>query len=386
MSSSALRRRLFLTAHQWLGLASSLIVVILCATGTLLALYGPLETWINRDVQKVTPNGPPIALEVLVPKLAREAEQPYTSLTVPAEKDAALQLRQGRDVTYVNPYTGEVLGGANQAMREVYLGTMRLHRWLLLDDGIGRPITGAATVVFLVTLMVGVVLWWPKNLGQLGRSLRFSKAGTWKGRNYDLHVVLGLYAVIPLAVMAASGLYWSYRPAFQTAVYGVLDGTAAPAPRKPAPPAETSITALPYTRLIARTHEVYPYAGPIRISFPADRTQPVEVVKVHQPTPVSVPYTEKISFDARTGEVVKQTPFASKTRAEQALSLVKDVHIGTVFGGASLTLYILACLIGTSLPITGTLHWWGKIRTRRRAQSRPVPEAPAPELAGSSTR
>jgi uncharacterized iron-regulated membrane protein len=381
---AALKRKIFLTVHQWLGLGSSLIVLVLCLTGTLLALQGPIESWINRDVQRVVPQGQPMALETLVPKLAAEAERPFTGLVIPPSADEALQLRQGRAVTYVNPYTGEVLGEVNAGVRDAFMVVFRLHRWLLLDDGIGRPITGAATVIFVVTLLTGMLLWWPKHVKQLLGSLRFRKNANWKGWNYDLHVVLGLYALVPLFVMGVSGLYWSYNAPFKAAVYRVFDGQPAPeAKARPRAAGDAPTwTALPYARLVEKTNQVYPYAGPIRITFPRAANQPVEVSKVHMPTAISMPYVDQLTLDGRTGEVLEQAPFAQKTRAERVLSLIKDIHVGTVFGGASLAIYLLACAIGTTLPLTGALHWWSKLRARRRAELR---IAQAPAKAGTET-
>jgi uncharacterized iron-regulated membrane protein len=381
-------RKAFLTLHQWLGLGSSLIVLILCLTGTVLALQGPVESWVNRDVMRVAPQGQPMALEVLVPTLADKAEKPYTGIVIPQAPDEALQLRQGRAVTYVNPYTGEVLGGVNQGVRDGFMTVFRLHRWLLLDDGIGRPITGAATAVFVVILVSGMVLWWPKRIKQLLGAMRFRQGTNWKGVNYDLHVVLGFWAFVPLLVMAVSAFNWSYNGPFKAAVYGVLDGQPAPERRRPPDRAAPTVTALPYAKLVAETNRVYPYAGPIRLTFPR-AGEPVEVSKVHMPTAVSMPYVDQLTLDPATAAVVTSAPFAEKSRGAQVMSLIKDIHVGTVFGGLSLGVYLAACLIGTSLPLTGALHWWSKLQAKRRARARhsavaTEAEAPQPIKSGSS--
>ncbi len=385
-STSFTWRTLFLTLHRWLGLASGAIVAILCLSGTLLALQGPVESWVNRDVLHVSPQGQKMALETLVPQVVEGAKKPFTALVLmPGETDA-LQFMQGRQITYVNPYTGEVLGGFNPVVSGAFFWVFRLHRWLLLETPIGRPITGAATVIFLFVLLSGLLIWWPKRMSGLKRALTMRPKVNWKGRNYDLHVVLGFYSLIPLAIMGASALYWSYNPAFKQVVYAVLDGSAPPvtAPeskppaRRDAPP----VTALPYSRLVAQTHAAYPYRGPIRLTFPAKADQPVEVAKTHAPTAISLPYVDRLKLDARTGALVTREPFAEKTRAEKLLSLIKHIHLGTVYGGLSLTLYVLACLIGTSLPITGFIYWLIKRNARRpRAPLAPVTDVAASTVA-----
>ena len=250
----------------------------------------------------------------------------------------------------------------------------RLHRWLLLETPIGRPITGAATVVFLFVLMSGLLIWWPKRASGLKRALTMRSKVNWKGRNYDLHVVLGFYSFVPLLIMGASGLYWSYNTAFKQAVYAVLDGR--PAPDAPAQGQggggqggggrdAVPVTALPYTRLMDQVHSAYPYRGPVRITFPKSAEKPVEVAKTHAAHAFSLPYVDRIHLDATSAEVVKRDPFSEKSRAEKLLSLIKHIHLGTVYGGLSLTIYVLACLVGTTLPITGMIHWLTKQNARR---------------------
>ena len=366
-------RKLFLNLHLWLGLASGAIVVILCLTGTVLGVREPLEAWVNRDVLQVQVQGERLPLEKLVPMVAEETGKSFTAIGVPPAPSDAIPFFQGRQVTYVNPYTGEVLGGFNPVVSEAFMTVFRLHRWLLMETPIGRPITGAVTVLFLFILTTGLIIWWPKRMAQLKRLLTIRTKANWKGLNYDFHVVLGFYALIPLLVMGASGLYWSYTPAFKQVVYTALDGK--PPPEEPASEARGAegrgekpkpLTALPYARVIAETNAAYPYAGPIRITFPTRPDKPIEVAKTHLPSGLGLPYTDRIALDPTSAEVVSREPFAEKSRAEKLLSLIKHIHVGTVYGGLSLTIYVIACAIGTTLPITGFLHWFSKQQARRR--------------------
>ena len=51
----------------------------------------------------------------------------------------------------------------SEQLRDEFFFTMfRMHRWLLFDSAIGRPIVGIATIIFLFLSISGVVLWFPK--------------------------------------------------------------------------------------------------------------------------------------------------------------------------------------------------------------------------------
>ncbi len=92
----------------------------------------------------------------------------------------------------------------------------QLHRWLLdvpaRDGSIewGKLIVGVSTLLFVVVVLSGIVLWWPRTKKALKNSL---KIHTGKGNRhfwYDLHVAGGMYALIFLLVMALTGLTWSF--------------------------------------------------------------------------------------------------------------------------------------------------------------------------------
>ena len=259
-------RKWLTTLHLWLGLGSSLIVVVLCATGTVLALQGPVEEWVNRDVMQVEVQGDRLPLDTLVPMASAAAKKPYDSVEVPASPNQALVFRSGREVPYVDPYTGETLGGINQAVRDGFMIVFRLHRWLLLDTAVGRPITGVATIIFVVTVLTGVVLWWPRRMAQWARSLRINKAANWRGLNYDMHMVLGIYAAVPLVIMGVSAMNWSFRAPFHAAVHQVLDGAEKPAAKPKAKAEGPAVTELPYARILEATEATYPYRGAVRIT------------------------------------------------------------------------------------------------------------------------
>jgi len=50
----------------------------------------------------------------------------------------------------------------------------------------------------------------------------------------------------------------------------------------------------------------------------------------------------------------------------QIASLIKPIHTGQIFGTFSKIIYFIACLIATSLPITGTIIWLNKLKKKRK--------------------
>jgi uncharacterized iron-regulated membrane protein len=45
---------------------------------------------------------------------------------------------------------------------------------------------------------------------------------------------------------------------------------------------------------------------------------------------------------------------------------IKSLHIGDVYGTFTKILYFIACLIATTLPVTGTIIWINKLRKKKK--------------------
>lgn len=116
---------------------------------------------------------------------------------------------------FVDPYTGKVVG---KYERLPFFHTMfRLHRWLLDSrpkdgEGIfwGKMIVGISTLMFVLALVSGVMVWWPRNKRILKDSLKLplrkGRFRFWRG----IHVAGGMYVLVLLLVMALTGLTWSF--------------------------------------------------------------------------------------------------------------------------------------------------------------------------------
>lgn len=354
--------------HLYLGLLSGVIVCLLCLTGTYLALQPLAEDWLNRDLIHRRSSEQPMPVAELIKSVA-DPDRKFSGLEVPYDQDRPWSLREGRRSTLVEPSTGEVLPKPKPLLEGSYRLSFRLHRWLLLDSSIGRPITGAATLIFILILLSGIVLWFQKTAKNRKRGLLLKRGVKWKRLNYDTHLVLGIYAALPLLVMALSGLFWSYRTPFVNATYRIFDGTSAPekSKRSDSPSEEKPfIYDLPFSQAIEHMTSTFPENGHLRIDFPKEDESTFRVTKYRDASLGVLPIRDEVHFDITTGEPTQTILFRDKTRAERVLSLIKPIHTGEVNGTVSVLLYALCCLIGTSLPISGTIMWWNRTKKGRR--------------------
>ncbi|HQY17633.1 MAG TPA: PepSY-associated TM helix domain-containing protein, partial [Ferruginibacter sp.] len=70
--------------------------------------------------------------------------------------------------------------------------------------------------------------------------------------------------------------------------------------------------------------------------------------------------------DQYTGNVLKKDIFKERSFNERIAGSIKAIHVGNVYGTFTKLIYFLACLIATTLPVTGTLIWLNKMKKKRK--------------------
>lgn len=339
--------------HQILGLASGLVVAVVCFTGALLVFETEIVSAMHPARSHVAVGTTRLNADVLVASAAQSSGG--TPEVVTAYDDPAYALKvvmsNGTQV-YVDPYTARVVD-THVGGERFFEVTEAVHRRLLAGE-IGRGIVGAATVCFVVILLSGVVIWWPRTLHTLRAHLTFKHPTGWKRRNYDLHVVLGIYATLVLLVVGATGLVWSYR-----AVGKAVDGLTPPG--KSTPPAPHS--ALGATRASISIQAALDLSsaalGPTTSLAAYLPTRPRDAIMVLG-LPPNAPWRQATDYaylDRYTGHTLRIDRFANRPLGEFARRATNPIHVGSLYGLTSEIAVFIACLIGTIAPFTGTVIW-----------------------------
>ena len=212
-------KNFFRKLHLWLSVPFGLVIFITCLTGAILVFEKEI-TSLCGGTMTVEPQGSPLPLDVIAERLSPDMEDgaEITGFVIPGSPDEAYRVNvvgTELDVLLVNQYTGEQLG--RQQRLPLFDVVFRLHRWLMdggSGDGAlywGKTIVGLSTLCFVVILIAGIVIWWPKNRKMLQNRLSLVVN---KGKNrfwHDLHVAGGFYAFLFLLVFALTGLTWSFE-------------------------------------------------------------------------------------------------------------------------------------------------------------------------------
>lgn len=387
-------RKFFNDVHLWLGLSSGLVVIVICFTGTVYVFNTELTEKAAPHLYKVErPAGKErIPVDSLMEKIKNESDGTITTITIPADPKRTYQFnvkKKGDEnragISYmVNPYTGDIVGNSKEKnSTKEFMSTMfSLHRWLLLDKvktpiigkvtnrKLGSMITGLATIIFTLGCITGLVIWFPQRMKNWRQGLRVKWKAGWKRVNHDLHNSLALYAVFFLLLMGLTGPQWSfewYRTGLQKVLgtYKSKDAPKESGSKSTLPRSQAPFVSLSIADYIKKAEGVLTYPGNYTIALPEDSTATAMISKTK--TGFFAPAAgDRLIMDRYTGEILKTDIFKDKPFNERVAGSIKAIHVGNVYGTFTKIIYFIACLIATSLPVTGTMIWLNKLKKKRR--------------------
>jgi uncharacterized iron-regulated membrane protein len=373
--------------HLWLGVSSGLVVFIVALTGSILVFEEELEPVIYPEfhVVEVPVGRSPLPMDNLratvanaYPKqrIARIEIEPHADRTIIFGLVKGKKEKNVLSVA-VNPYTAEITDTRRENESFFHI-VLQLHRYLCLKDT-GKAITGVATIIFIVIMITGLVLWWP-NRKQASQRFIIKWNAKFKRLNWDLHAVFGFYVLPFTFLIALTGLVWSYKWV-NGMIFLTFDGK--PQQKREAP-ANVGITDTTSTGTLAKiifdTHRLLPHPGRIQFTLPESDSLSITVSKVNGNASISN-VVDFLYFDQTDGKLISKRLYDDETTGMKVRRLVFPIHTGSIWGWPTKVLALLVALITATLPVTGVVIWVGK---KFKKKEKVVRKNAAPHTAGHS--
>ncbi len=362
--------------HLWLGLVSGILVFIIAITGCLYAFQEEITDMMEpfRYVKaQDKPYLPPSALRSIAEK--QLPGKHIHSVGYGRKTDAAkvsfyaFEPVEYYYMVYINPYTGEVL--KTKDMEATFFHwVLDGHFYLWLPPAIGQPVVASATLVFVVMMISGLILWWPKNKAARKQRFKVKWNARWRRVNYDLHNVFGFYMTWVVIFIALTGLVWGFQW-FSKAAYWSLGGEKSTVYTEPLS-VKTDGKALysqPVDVLWQQLSKEATTAETLEMHFPSSDSGAIEAaLNVDRDTYWQTDYR---FFDQYT---LKEIPvkhiwgrIGEATVSDKIFRANYDIHTGAVWGLPGKFLAFFASLIAASLPVTGVMVWLGRKKKKKKA-------------------
>ncbi len=367
-------KRIFQKLHLILGLASGLVVFIVSVTGALYAfkdeIEGLTQTYKTVEAQNRDMLLPSEAIaigEEVHPDISIHGilyQKPTDALAVIYYQAEPLYY----GAAYLNPYSGELIKTIDFS-RSFFGFIVRGHGTLWLPAMTGYTIVAFSVIIFIILLITGIVLWWPRK-NSSSKNFSFSKADKPTIRRLEYHKVVGFYASFFALLIALTGLSWLLK-SLDSAMYKAMGG-------------EKEIRWNPPLSIASAQDSLGTFDQPLdvlydRIKAQNPAIQSIEIHTIHNDSasilvelnrqPSSYRKIDYLHFDQYTLERIPTQniydSYDDATKADKIKRSYYDIHTGNILGLPGKILAFLVSVFCASLPITGFILWWNRRKLKR---------------------
>lgn len=393
--------------HLWLGLISGIIVFVICLMACLwvfnheitdLAIPKKERQYILASSQSLIAPSRIFSLadslypNTVVRGITYTRDHPVSFTIHVKDKDDTKKTQP--QVHLLHPYTGKYLGlqmednseeaQLRKKLNSFFAWTLSGHRFLWLPRDIGRPIVNYATLIFSLTLITGLVWWYPKKWTKSTRekSFRIKWRAGWKRVNLDLHNVVGFYSFLLVLLLAVTGMYYGLEW-FNRALYWSTNWGKPLAERTSVHSDSTKIDQLAhfpkaFDREIRTILTQYKDPHYLTITYP-DTLKKDATISVYIRNDMDRQCNNRYySFDQYTGTFLPNNislfnkDFYELHAGEKFRRLNYDIHVGSIWGFPTKVLAFILTFIAGSLPITGFIIWYNRKWGKKKGRNKPL--------------
>jgi uncharacterized iron-regulated membrane protein len=361
--------------HRWLGLTLGLVFTAVALSGSLLLFQpqffewahgemipdslaqkpGSVDAWVANGRAAVPELGDPIAIW-----------RPHVSHNV---SDAGMLIFAGLEPgglgnmgfagVLIAPATGEVLGTFEVDRSPAY-APLFFHRNLWVGET-GKIICGVMAVGSLISLSIGLYLWWPPR-NRIMHKLSPRPWRTTLTNAVRLHDLTGIWMLAALLMLVTSGLYL-VQPGWVEPALSIL-----PDAPEEARAASTCGAPIDFDAALTAARDLVPN-GEWTAIYPHDEEQGTWEIAMRTGSDTDAEHGDvRVLADLRCGTVQSHETAATRPPRHTAEVWLVGLHDGSIFGLSGEIVVALLGLTPLVLAWTGIRMW---LRGRqRRARGR----------------
>jgi uncharacterized iron-regulated membrane protein len=331
--------------HLVVGLVAGLFLVILGATGALIAFEPEIEHGFYPTLYDVEVRGQPLPLTTLDANVA-SALKPNERIGVclfPASERLSYAFTIFRPEglprqIFVNQYTGQVLGTLSVVRFTVIV--RQLH--------VVAGLWGCSALFLMFLVITGLYLWWP--LKRIG----ITPKATGRRLYFDLHSSVGFLSSLFLLLFAATGTYMAFYPAISSMAHSRLEEGVI---RRSSSADQDSTRPISVDDAVSLARHFLPGATPIWVVLP-ERSDSPYMVKMRFPEDRSFNGSSAVWLDRFSGRSTQIWNSRTDSLGGKLNRLSREVHTGDALGYSG---KLIACFMSLTLimqTITGICMWW----------------------------
>lgn len=382
--SWAALRPLVLRLHFYGGLLIAPFLLVAATTGLLYASSFQIEKIVYQH-ELTAPVGQsrlPLSQQIAAARAARP-EGTISAVRPAAEPDETTRvllnvpgLAEGTQLAvFVDPYTGQVRGALESTGSS---GALPVRTWISALHSnlhLGEPgrIYSELAASWLWVVALGGLLLWVTRRRRKGRRLRGlavpNRTATGLRRVLSWHGSVGLWAVLGLLFLSATGLTWSkyagenvdeLRAALGWTTPSISASAGEHAAHAGGGHHHTGTADLGADRVV-QAAAGKGLSGPLEVVWPKEPGGSYVVKEIDKQWPQRL---DQVAVDAGTGQVTAELRFADYPLAAKLTRWGIDGHMGLLFGLANQILLAALAVGLIALIVLGYRMWWRRRSTR----------------------
>ncbi|NQY89929.1 MAG: PepSY domain-containing protein [Colwellia sp.] len=359
-------KKMWLNWHSWLGLKLSLLMLVICITGTIAVVSHEIDWLLDSDLRlEKTAQG--INWDAMAGNIKkRYPQRQITYINRPMYGNAASIARTidpflGARRVYLNPYSGEII-----AEKAWYASVQRvirdLHRYLLSPIA-GIYLVGPFGIILLASLITALVCykkWWRGFF-----KLRINNGS--RAFFGSLHKVAGLWSLWFVALIAITGVWYLLEAAmrdvgiefqFNEATIQVPQVTDRKLIER-----QFIEKQLPPSYVIKKAKAQFEHFTVATVVFPKDQETPY-YINGFTNAPLVRARSNEVDIDAISGEVLWLRKTHQQGAYEIWIDLADPLHFGDFAGLWTKIIWFIFGLILCALCAIGIVIFLKRIKNR----------------------
>ncbi|APW66012.1 MULTISPECIES: PepSY-associated TM helix domain-containing protein [Arcobacteraceae] len=367
-----MHKKIWFKIHLYLGLTVGIILMIIGITGTLLSFQKEIIWLFNKDSYVVEVIGERLSEKQIIdnfnskfPKAKIKAltinSDPSSSVVINIASNAKGKAGRRGINYYINPYNSEILPNVEGAKTFKFIE--KIHRGLIVGD-VGKQIVGASTLLLLVLMLSGVVVYFPRLKKAFFKSFTFKFKH--KGRSFlsTMHSALGMWVLPFYLVSTITGLSLSYhwfsdilynsagvekkshkKHSMKNAVLNMVQNRQ-----------KEDLSSQKIQNVFDLFKENITNYSSASLKFEAKKD--VFTLNYLKKEPQHYRARNEISLDLKNNTIVKHEEFSKQPLEEKLLKSMIQVHTGEYFGRIGQILMLLASSTMALFTITGFMMYF----------------------------
>jgi uncharacterized iron-regulated membrane protein len=269
--------------------------------------------------------------------------------------------KQGMLVVNVDRCSRRIVDDSVRQRRHPIVSFLEDFHNQLLSGSTGERLNAIGGGLLFFMSLTGIVLWWPGHRNWR-RALTVSWRARWPRVNFDLHLALGFWTLLFVAMWGITGLYFGFPFQFRKAVSALSPIVDMPRASNWKPGQtilpldqfiQEAMRRFPGTEFVFLTSGTEEEHGSITVLLSRDRRIPLEVER------------DIVYFQPSTAEILGTEESSHWTWGDKLLMWAYTVHFGDFGGLPTKLLWMVVGAIPVVLTITGYLMWWNRVLKKK---------------------